>query len=636
MNSFFQRLKSVVAHSIAGAWIVGSFELVYVAMHSKLGLSMGEGLLLSFVALVWASILAAGWAVFAGGTLLFLARNRGTEARVNALAVGASMAGVCVTYLGPAALDQLEIGNTIVALVYLCSSVVIGVIFYLNVRYWMRRAEAMHPVKVSWWQGCVLVASAVCMLSSLALGMTTSGGSAGVVGDRNVLFISVDTLRRDHLSVYAKRDGLPVLAKTPRMDRLAQTGILFQDAVTPMPETAPAHGSMFTGKYPIDHGLISNGHRMYGGFETLAGFLRDQNYATSAFVSSFAVDSRTGLDRGFSIYDDDYAPSFRGISELQIFKVFSRLLMKFGNPERYGWLLERSGKRTNANALRWLRSRGEKPWMMWVHYFEPHAPYEAEGATVSHRDLLSKPGHRYTEEESVELRRLYALEVEKVDVLVGELLDTLEEKGLLENTVVVLVSDHGEQLGEHDIDFHHHGLYEESVRIPMILNAPFVEQQGVVYDQSRILDILPTLLSVMEFPALEGIEGVNLIDAVQDQAPLAEPVVEELGETADVDEEAERSDCLLMGRETPAQGGGMLLGQRNETLKYILNTSTGKELVFDLSKDRAEATDISGTQPKLIGAVRKSLKPIADRMGEYMPKAGTTDRERLRALGYLE
>jgi arylsulfatase A-like enzyme len=616
MTTFRDQLKTVLFYSVCAAWIVGAFEMVWIAMHSKLPLTAANAAVLSVLAMGWASLLAVAWTCSLGCFFLWRPGFR-TDADAMARAVAFSLWGLVLCYLAPPALGLFAAGDPLVGGAFLMSSLGVGGVAWLNARFWLRRRSAEVAVKWTWWQACAGFSCAICLVSTVAIHQRGTGGADGVVGDHNVLLISVDTLRRDHLSVYAKKDGQPVRANTPNMDALAETGVLFLDAVTPIPETAPAHGAMLSGLHPLRHGLISNGHSLLGGFDTLGEVLRAEGYATAAFVSSFAVDSRTGLDRGFHLYDDDFSARFRGISELQVFRVLSRLVFRFGNPEKHAWMLERSGERTNARFSHWLGQRGDKPWFGWVHYFEPHAPYEAPGATVDHRALLADPAHAYTDSESEALTALYAKEVEAVDALVGELLGALKASGMAENTVVILVSDHGEQLGEHDIDFHHHGLYEESVRVPLILSAPYLHVQGEGPQSVRLMDITPTILAAVGNDPLERSDGENLLAYVNTPSRTS-------------------MSCSLYGRKAPSSGGGALFGLRTQDVKYILDVEADQELLFDLKSDRAEQKDIAEGQYDTILQAREVVQQVRSALEDQGAGASAGDRGRLRALGYVQ
>jgi arylsulfatase A-like enzyme len=295
----------------------------------------------------------------------------------------------------------------------------------------------------------------------------------------------------------------------------------------------------------------------------------------------------------------------------------SRLVFRFGNPEKHAWMLERSGERTNARFTDWLGERGEKPWFGWVHYFEPHAPYEGTHATVDHRSLMADPAHTYTAEESAALRALYAGEVEAVDALIGDLLGDLEDSGLAGNTVVLLVADHGEQLGEHGIDFHHHGLYEESIRVPLILSAPFLAVQGEVPQSVRLMDITPTILAAVGNDPLERSEGENLLTYVNTPSLPA-------------------MSCTLLGRKAPVLGGGALFGLRTQDVKYIIDVGADKELLFNLKTDRLEKLDISDGQYDTVLHAREVVNQERSSLQDQGVGTSASDRDRLRALGYVQ
>src|SRR5204862_8096379 len=143
----------------------------------------------------------------------------------------------------------------------------------------------------------------------------------------SVLIVTIDTLRRDHVSIYGE-----TAIHTPTFEDLAAQGVTFLDAITPLPETAPAHAALFTGRHPIRNGVLSNGSRLGNAYETLAETLRDKGYTTAAFVSSVAVDSRTGLDQGFDVYDDDFTPQLRGLSEILLPRAALALALRSGRP----------------------------------------------------------------------------------------------------------------------------------------------------------------------------------------------------------------------------------------------------------------------------------------------------------------
>ncbi|HEY7697786.1 MAG TPA: sulfatase, partial [Vicinamibacteria bacterium] len=216
----------------------------------------------------------------------------------------------------------------------------------------------------------------------------------------NVVLVSVDTLRADHLSCYGATE-----LQTPNMDRLASEGVLFENVSTVAPTTLPSHASLLTGLTPLVHGVHDNvGFYLDPRFPTLAAHLKSRGYETGAFIGAFVLDSRFGLDRGFDVYDDD---------------------VEGGEEDPSGFVAQRPGDEVLDSALSWLRLRTDSkhPFFAFLHFYDPHTPYEP------------KEGYRG--------------EVAHVDSLVGRLLSFLDERGLSEGTLVALTADHGESLGEH-------------------------------------------------------------------------------------------------------------------------------------------------------------------------------------------
>jgi arylsulfatase A-like enzyme len=268
--------------------------------------------------------------------------------------------------------------------------------------------------------------------------------------------------------------------------------------------------------------------------------------------------------------------------------------------------------------------------MAWVHYFEPHAPYESPGQTVDHRALLSQPDHEFSSEDIAALRAQYSYEATLADTQVGELLDLLDELGMADNTLVVVTSDHGEQLGEHGIMFHHHGLYDESLRIPLIIRAPGLK--GVVNrriePQVRIMDIAPTVLKFIKLEPLEQAEGAELLGYATGlrSRDLA---------------------CPLYGRREASLRQGVLVGLRSNGIKYIHDPAAQTEELYDLGVDPEEAVNLAG-QPHQREALEQCRRQVAPDLGAVgfrdgvapasvvAPETDQTTLDRLEMLGYTE
>ncbi len=596
--------------------LAGCFEAVQIVAMLRLDLSLTEGVLLTLACALAGALVAVPVALLVGLVVQWVGRAW-MDAKAYAASMGLSAFFLSGFYLWHATANmvQMERGPAAFIAMALCPVGVCGVV-WLNAGYWLRREEIGAKVKLG-WNGFALLATLVFALACGLVGQGRSYGSGKALeGDPNVLVITVDTLRRDHVGAFDPESP----ARTPNIDALGEGegALVFLDAVTPTPETAPAHASIFTSLHPLRHEVLSNGDSLGRGHVTLAERLESEGYATGAFVSSIAVSQRSGLDQGFEVYDDDFAP-VRGLSQVLLFQYMGRLALASGQGHLLAWLLERDGDDTVALAGSWISARKDRPWMVWVHLFEPHAPYEGDGALVDHRALLSEPDLAYTDEQVTELRRLYALEVEDADRLVGELMAAVPD-----NTIVLFTSDHGEQLGEHDIFFRHHGLYEESVRVPLVVRVPELRGQveyRIPY-QVRLMDLGPTVLKAIKLDPFEPAEGVELLG--YGQRIRKKSLV-----------------CDLFGRSGPSLSEGCLLGLRSDSqaeseegvepspelrVKYILDGDS--EQFYNLYEDPEEQHNIADQQEAAVAACRARVQPSQGRCGDR-----TTDA--LRSLGYL-
>jgi len=305
----------------------------------------------------------------------------------------------------------------------------------------------------------------------LALGTTACGDGGGArqgPGGGNtpldIVLITLDTTRADHLGVYGGDSRV-----SPRLDRLAASGTVFTACDTASPLTLPSHATLLSGLYPPRHGLRANGRGRLGpDLPILAQWLTRRGYQAGAFVSSAVLDRRHGLDRGFDIYDDQVG--FQG---------------------------ERRGDVTVDRALAWWRERDARPVFLWVHLFDPHAPYRPPAPWA---ELFPD--------------RPYDGELAFMDAQAGRLLDGLEARG--QNTLVAVIGDHGEGLGEHGEKEHGLLLHQSTLAVPWILSGPGIPAGHTVSAPVRTIDLLPTLLGRAAVPAPGGLPGRDAL------APLAE------------------------------------------------------------------------------------------------------------------
>ncbi len=273
----------------------------------------------------------------------------------------------------------------------------------------------------------------------------------------SVVLITIDTLRADRLGCYGYAD-----IETPHLDRLAGEGILFENAVTTVPFTLPAHSSIMTGAYPPVHGVRENvGYALDERLPTLAEDMSAVGRRTGGFISAFVLDGRWGIDRGFERYYDEF--KVQDMGTLNIASV------------------QREGTETMEQAETWLDDVAGSPFFLWLHLFEPHDPYEAPEPFAS----------RYP-------KRPYDAEVAYTDSLVGRLREMLEGRNLLDRTLLVVTGDHGEGLGDHGEYFHGFFVYDSTVRVPLIVRLPEGRLGGRRVDAAvSHVDLRPTILDAL-------------------------------------------------------------------------------------------------------------------------------------------
>ena len=312
-----------------------------------------------------------------------------------------------------------------------------------------------------------------CTLPLLLVGIGVSAQSTSPSRATPVLLITIDTLRADHVGCYGSR-----AARTPAMDSLAQEGVRFEDALTQVPITLPSHVVILTGTYPIYNGVRDfTSPPLRPGVGLLAEAFQRQGYDTAAFVSAFVLDSTWGLKRGFQVYDDRFDP--------RQFETRSP-----GNIQR------RAGE-TVDRLLAWLRARKSgRPFFVWLHLYDPHSPYDPP-----------EPFHtRYA-------GHLYDGEIAYTDSQLGRVFSYLRQADLYHRALVVLLSDHGESLGEHGEDEHGFFVYRATLRVPLIFKLPAgVAPPGVIHSPAGLVDVAPTLLDLVGIhdPLSRQFQGTSL------------------------------------------------------------------------------------------------------------------------------
>jgi arylsulfatase A-like enzyme/Flp pilus assembly protein TadD len=392
----------------------------------------------------------------------------------------------------------------------------------------------------------------------------------------NVLLVTLDTTRADRLGCYGY-----LKAETPNLDYLAANGVLFLNTYCPVPLTCPSHCSILTGTYPLFHQVRNNGtYTLSPELETLAEALKIKGLKTAAFVSSFTVDSRFGLDQGFDVYDDQLAPD-------QTFKALTS---------------ERKADKVFDSFSRWMDRNTVQPFFVWIHFFDPHLPYD--------------PPSPYREQFPDDP---YDGEIAYMDFYVGKILDKLRELGLLSNTLIILAGDHGEAFGEKQEKGHGIFIYEHTMRVPLIFYAESNLPQGeIIESRVRLIDIMPSILDMLDTSLPESIQGTSLL-----------PFIE--GKNKD-----DLSSYIESYYPRENFGWSELLGLIDGEWKYI---KAPHEELYNLKQDPQEEKNLIQEERKIVQEKRDKLEDIIQSSVSPLVagkrKLSAEERNRLRSLGYI-
>ena len=428
----------------------------------------------------------------------------------------------------------------------------------------------------------------------------------------NVLLISVDTIRADHLSAYGySRETSPFLSE------LARDGIQVQTAYAPSATTGPTHASVFTAQPPMAHGVRKNGQPLPEKEVTLAERLAEIGFETGAVVSSYVLSDRFGYSQGFNFFDDD----------------FSKSKAPVGSTVWEGEVIEERfygrADDTTDRALRWLENRSDQavPFFLFVHYFDPHDPYiPPETFTPPFA-----PGRK----ESLKLNRsiyLYDWLIAYTDQQIGRLLRGLDLAGLSEDTLVIVTGDHGEGLMSHGHMFHGLHVYEEAVRVPLILRWPGQLPSNLKVERPfPLVDLAPALLELIGDSPTGPLASAGSASRLLGEADLIEeetPIFLYRRHYADAEGEAGET-----------QPRGEKFGVRLGGWKMIVGPDEGTLELYNLAADPAEKDNLVSEEPervaKLLALVDAwRLEHERDRFDP--PVLPPQDRERLKALGYVE
>ena len=423
-----------------------------------------------------------------------------------------------------------------------------------------------------------LVVAAACAAAGAVIWLRRAPAVPTRTRDLNLLLITLDTTRADSLGAYGARDS-----ETPNFDRIAARGVIFDQAITAAPLTLPAHASLFTAKYPPQHGVRDNGGFVLDARQTtLAERLAAAGFRTGGFVGAYVLDRRWGIAQGFDAYVDDFdLDKARGQGAASV---------------------ERPANEVADRALAWLDTAASSRFFAWVHFYDAHSPYD--------------PPEPYRTRFA---SRLYAGEVAFVDSQVGRLLGFLEQRGLLEKTIVAIVGDHGESLGEHAERTHGFFVYSSVLRVPFAIAAPVdVAQARRVGATVRSIDLMPTLLELLRVPLQGSVDGRSLV-------PLMTGASRDLGLDA-------YSESLY-----PRYHFGWSELRALTSGRYTYISAPRPEL-YDIEQDPGEAHNLYAARRTLADRMSASMRTRESDSTEGVPKAVDVDpevRARLAALGYV-
>lgn len=435
----------------------------------------------------------------------------------------------------------------------------------------------------------------------------------------NIILVSIDSLRQDHLGCY----GYPH-PTSPTIDRLAASGVRFETAIATTSWTLPSHAAMFTGLFDSTHGLVDNGLRLKDQHNTLAEALREVGYRTAGFFGGPYLHPVFGLGQGFDTYQSCMTQLDDGLSDEGV-RAQSRAPVGASHADI-------TGPRTEREVERWLDAEGEsdRPFFLFLHLWDVHYDYIAPEEYV----LMFDPdyegdldGVQFMQNRRIvqgmdkrdkrHLLALYDAEIRFTDDVLGRILDGLEARGELENTLVVVTADHGEEFFEHGRKGHQHTLYDEVVRVPLVFSWPGHLQPAVVTDQVRTVDLMPTLLSVAGVRRQPKMQGRSLVP------------------------------FLTGGTLEPADAFSELLvdGRRYRALRTLewkwVDPGQGLPAAFDLTADPKERKAIMAEERVRVGKVR--LRNLARTCLEFRQEMGGVEEielpeEMLRTLtglGYI-
>lgn len=401
---------------------------------------------------------------------------------------------------------------------------------------------------------------------------------------RHVVLISIDTCRADHLGCYGYSRKT-----SPNLDALAADGVLFNHAVAPVPITLPSHSSMLTGTIPPYHGVRDNSsYRLAGANLTLAEISRENGFVTGAVIGAFVLDSQFGLDQGFDTYNDSLRKENKAFSIL---------------------INERKGEEVTLSANGWLEKHRGDNFFLFLHYFDPHYPYEL------HKRFL------FTSIPFLALQKdKYDSEIAYTDSCIGRVINKLKDLNLYDSTLLIVTADHGESLGEHSESSHGYFIYHSTLHVPLIVKAPGGPEGKIINDLVGLIDIVPTVCGLLGITVPTHVQGRDLSALFSRRSSSTE-------------QRSFYCESLLPTKFST----GPFLGLVSDRWKYI---HTLEPELYDLRTDPLETRNLLDQQTHQAHIMQKQLKLVLQNSSlNYIADSRVSldeeTRKRLNSLGYI-
>lgn len=415
----------------------------------------------------------------------------------------------------------------------------------------------------------LMLVLALSLLASCRREQATTASSGGRPR-ANVFIISIDTLRADHLRLYGYQPG-----QTPNIDALARDGVLFQNAYSHCPLTLPSHVSLLTGRLPADSGVRDNvGYVLSPDTRSVPNLLKAEGYATGAAVSAYVLRGSTGMSQGFDFYEGDFGTKGgESLGEVQ-----------------------RKGEQTSAIALRWIEAHRASPSFFFLHLYEPHTPYDPP---EPYKGRFASP---------------YDGEIAAADAVVGQFLGELRRLGLYDDSLIILVSDHGEGLMDHGEAEHGVFLYREDLHVPLIMKLPRSESRGSSSAVPvQLIDVAPTILDVLGLKADPAMHGLSLRSVLADKGIGSREIF---------------SETIYPRVHLGSSELRSLIGDR-----YHFIDAPRPEL-YDIEADRGEKANVLLANRRVYAEMKRKMAPFV--VAPARPgKVTEEEAASMKALGYI-